>query len=414
MTQQMVALTARFEPAQQTLTALHQQFSDSALASVAGNVEEAKQRLTFADQNISKGRSLVSAPSSDQTGLVDAIRAAEVRSAVADAARRGRQRGHRHQPRDRRPARRNRRHPERNRFGRNAIAAGQHAPGRGTDHHSSGRASRPSRMPRPTGAPIPGCVHPAHQGRRRPRPAAGRRSPAARRAAESRLECSTRRCSPPSRASRRSRSSSTRGAAAWDRRRVPAGRGQSGTWRRPGPRRSSNPAEAIAHANGAATLAAQAQSLANDDVSVGAGQLRPPVRRRLGSGLGDRRHHHRQCAARWYGRRLGRRLRRRLGGGWGWRRSAARAADVVRRLLAVVGPQLRRRPLLARGIPPSRACVSPADTPAKSPEFAHAHAATARISSTSIRRTMSEGRRRTSSATTESKLQPTSRNAARF
>ena len=48
MTQQMVALTARLEPAQQTLTTLHQQFSDSALASVAGNVEAAKQRLTFA------------------------------------------------------------------------------------------------------------------------------------------------------------------------------------------------------------------------------------------------------------------------------------------------------------------------------------------------------------------------------
>ncbi len=77
MTQQMVALTARLEPAQQTLTALHQQFSDSALASVAGNVEAAKQRLTFADQNIGKGRSLVSAPSSDQTTLIDTIRSAE-------------------------------------------------------------------------------------------------------------------------------------------------------------------------------------------------------------------------------------------------------------------------------------------------------------------------------------------------
>jgi uncharacterized membrane protein YgcG len=77
MTQQMVALTARLEPAQQTLTGLHQQFSDSALASVAGNVDEAKQRLTFADENIGKARGLVSAPSSDQTALIDTIRSAE-------------------------------------------------------------------------------------------------------------------------------------------------------------------------------------------------------------------------------------------------------------------------------------------------------------------------------------------------
>ena len=77
MTQQMVDLTARLEPSAQALAALHNQFSDTALASVAGNVETAKERLTFADQNITNGRKLVSRPVGRQTGLVDAVRAAE-------------------------------------------------------------------------------------------------------------------------------------------------------------------------------------------------------------------------------------------------------------------------------------------------------------------------------------------------
>lgn len=77
MTQQMVALTARLEPSQQALTALQNQFADTALASVAGNVDTAKQRLAFADQNITNARNLVSRPADRQTGLVDAIRAAE-------------------------------------------------------------------------------------------------------------------------------------------------------------------------------------------------------------------------------------------------------------------------------------------------------------------------------------------------
>jgi chromosome segregation ATPase len=77
LTQQMVDLTARIEPSGQTLAALHAQFSDTALGSVAGNVETAKQRLSFADQNISQGRALVARPAGSQAGLVDAIRAAE-------------------------------------------------------------------------------------------------------------------------------------------------------------------------------------------------------------------------------------------------------------------------------------------------------------------------------------------------
>ncbi|TPG37459.1 TPM domain-containing protein [Mycobacterium hodleri] len=77
LTQQMVDLTARIEPAAQTLAALHTQFSETALASISGNVDTAKQRLSFADQNISQGRALVAKPAGSQGGLVDAVRAAE-------------------------------------------------------------------------------------------------------------------------------------------------------------------------------------------------------------------------------------------------------------------------------------------------------------------------------------------------
>ena len=59
------------------MTGLHAQFADTALTSVAGNVETAKQRLTFADQNISTARTLVARPAGSQGGLVDAVRAAE-------------------------------------------------------------------------------------------------------------------------------------------------------------------------------------------------------------------------------------------------------------------------------------------------------------------------------------------------
>jgi uncharacterized membrane protein YgcG len=77
LTQQMVDVTARIAPSEQALAALHKQFSDSALASVAGNVETARQRLTFADQNITNARTLVSRPAGRQSGLVDSIHAAE-------------------------------------------------------------------------------------------------------------------------------------------------------------------------------------------------------------------------------------------------------------------------------------------------------------------------------------------------
>jgi uncharacterized membrane protein YgcG/BMFP domain-containing protein YqiC len=77
LTQQMVDVTARMAPSEQALAALHKQYSDTALASVAGNVETAKQRLAFADQNLTNGRTLVARPVGRQTGLIDSIRAAE-------------------------------------------------------------------------------------------------------------------------------------------------------------------------------------------------------------------------------------------------------------------------------------------------------------------------------------------------
>ncbi|MBO0678289.1 TPM domain-containing protein [Mycolicibacterium sp. S2-37] len=77
LTQQMVDLTARLTPAEQTLSQLRNQFAEAALVSVSDNIGEARQRLEFADQNISSARTLVARPADRQTGLVDAIHAAE-------------------------------------------------------------------------------------------------------------------------------------------------------------------------------------------------------------------------------------------------------------------------------------------------------------------------------------------------
>lgn len=77
LTQQVVDLTARIAPAEQTLTRLKSQFAETALASVADNIAEVRQRLTFAEQNIDTGRALVTRPADRQGGLVDAIHAAE-------------------------------------------------------------------------------------------------------------------------------------------------------------------------------------------------------------------------------------------------------------------------------------------------------------------------------------------------
>jgi predicted nucleic acid-binding Zn-ribbon protein len=78
LTQQLVELTSRIAPAEQRLAELHNEFDPAALTSVSGNVTTAKERLAFADRNISSARPLANqAVSGQQTGLVDAVRAAE-------------------------------------------------------------------------------------------------------------------------------------------------------------------------------------------------------------------------------------------------------------------------------------------------------------------------------------------------
>lgn len=78
LTRQVVELTARVAPADQRLAALHDEFDAAALASVTSNVASAKERLAFAEQNIGQARELADRPvSGEQAGLVDAVRAAE-------------------------------------------------------------------------------------------------------------------------------------------------------------------------------------------------------------------------------------------------------------------------------------------------------------------------------------------------
>jgi len=78
LTQQMVELTARIAPAEQRMTNLHNEFDAAALTSVATNVGTAKDRLDFADQNLTQARDLAARPvSGEQSGLVDAVHAAE-------------------------------------------------------------------------------------------------------------------------------------------------------------------------------------------------------------------------------------------------------------------------------------------------------------------------------------------------
>lgn len=78
LTRRVVELTSRLAPAEQRLVDLHNEFDPAALTSVSGNVTAARQRLAFADRNISSARALAEqAVSGQQTGLVDAYHAAE-------------------------------------------------------------------------------------------------------------------------------------------------------------------------------------------------------------------------------------------------------------------------------------------------------------------------------------------------
>jgi predicted nucleic acid-binding Zn-ribbon protein len=78
LTQQYVELTTRVAPTEQRLGELHNEFDAAALTSVSGNVATAKERLAFADRNISSARDLAGqSVSGQQTGLVDSFHAAE-------------------------------------------------------------------------------------------------------------------------------------------------------------------------------------------------------------------------------------------------------------------------------------------------------------------------------------------------
>jgi hypothetical protein len=78
LTQQLVELTARVAPVQQKLADLHSEFDSTALVSVAGNVTAAQNRVAFADQSITRARQLAAHPvAGEQAELLDSVRAAE-------------------------------------------------------------------------------------------------------------------------------------------------------------------------------------------------------------------------------------------------------------------------------------------------------------------------------------------------
>ena len=78
LTQQLVTVTARIEPSEQKLTELRGEFDEAALASVARNVNAARERVGFADQAITRGRELsAKVGASDVADLVDCVRGGE-------------------------------------------------------------------------------------------------------------------------------------------------------------------------------------------------------------------------------------------------------------------------------------------------------------------------------------------------
>ncbi|OBB71592.1 YgcG family protein [Mycobacterium sp. 852014-52144_SCH5372336] len=78
MTQRVVDITARLEPSRRKVAELHSEFDSTALSSVAGNVDAAKELLDFADTSISRGRDLAARPvPGQQSELVECVRAAE-------------------------------------------------------------------------------------------------------------------------------------------------------------------------------------------------------------------------------------------------------------------------------------------------------------------------------------------------
>ncbi|OBJ51624.1 TPM domain-containing protein [Mycobacterium sp. 1423905.2] len=78
LTQQYIELTTRIAPTEQRMSELHNEFGSATISSISGNIGAAKERLQFADRNITAARELASkAVSGQQSRLVDAVRAAE-------------------------------------------------------------------------------------------------------------------------------------------------------------------------------------------------------------------------------------------------------------------------------------------------------------------------------------------------
>jgi len=78
LTQQLVSVAARLEPSDQKLAQLRTEFDESALASVARNGNAARERVEFADKAITRGRELAAKPvAGDVDDLVDCVRGAE-------------------------------------------------------------------------------------------------------------------------------------------------------------------------------------------------------------------------------------------------------------------------------------------------------------------------------------------------
>ena len=78
LTQKLVSVAARLEPSDQKLAQLRTEFDESALASVARNGNAARERVEFADKAITRGRELAAKPvAGDVDDLVDCVRGAE-------------------------------------------------------------------------------------------------------------------------------------------------------------------------------------------------------------------------------------------------------------------------------------------------------------------------------------------------
>ncbi|MGF7124395.1 TPM domain-containing protein [Rhodococcus sp. BE178] len=77
LTQDVVSLTVRVPSAEATLASLRGEFPASVLATVEKNPEMARERITFAEQNIAAGRDATTLPAGKQGPAVVAIRAAE-------------------------------------------------------------------------------------------------------------------------------------------------------------------------------------------------------------------------------------------------------------------------------------------------------------------------------------------------